>query len=82
MGQSTPSVDGPAEIRHLLPKIQAPTLVIGCARDALIPVHHSHEIHAAIPGISYAELDSGHVARAERPEELVKLIRDFTEPGE
>ncbi|MEV8639108.1 hypothetical protein AB0395_46370 [Streptosporangium sp. NPDC051023] len=69
------------EIRHPLSRIQAPTPVIGCARDVLVPVHHSREIHAAIPGSSYAELDSGHVARAERPEELIKLIRDVIGPG-
>ncbi|MBO1337272.1 alpha/beta fold hydrolase [Streptomyces sp. VRA16 Mangrove soil] len=65
------------DIRDLLPRIQAPTLVVGCTQDALIPVHLSREIHAAVPGSSYTELDSGHVARAERPEELAQLVRDF-----
>ncbi|WP_420032488.1 alpha/beta fold hydrolase [Streptomyces sp. cg28] len=65
------------DLRPLLPLIQAPTLVIGCAADALVPVHHAREIHAGIPGSSYAELDSGHVMRAERPEEFVTLVRDF-----
>ncbi|MEU6846996.1 alpha/beta fold hydrolase [Streptomyces sp. NPDC046716] len=66
-----------ADLRPLLPLIQAPTLVIGCAADALVPVRHAREIHAGIPGSSYAELDSGHVMRAERPEEFVSLVRGF-----
>ncbi|NUR91718.1 MAG: alpha/beta hydrolase [Nonomuraea sp.] len=69
------------DLRPLLPLIQAPTLVVGSTHDALTPVEASREIHAAIPGSSYAELDSGHVSRAERPDDLVKLIRDFTTPG-
>lgn len=66
------------DIRHLLPRIQAPTLVVGATHDALVPVETSREIHAAIPGSSYAELDTGHVSRAERPDDFVKLVRDFT----
>ncbi|NUR87295.1 MAG: alpha/beta hydrolase [Nonomuraea sp.] len=65
------------DVRDLLPRIQAPALVIGCARDALIDVDHSRELAAAIPGASYAELDCGHIAMAERQEEFVKLVRDF-----
>lgn len=65
------------DVRHLLSRVQAPTLVIGCARDALIPVENCRELAAAIPGASYAELDSGHIVMAERPREFVKLVRDF-----
>ncbi|MGW5264223.1 alpha/beta fold hydrolase [Microbispora sp. NPDC004025] len=65
------------DVRGLLPRVQAPTLVIGCARDALVPVQNTRELAAAIPGASYEELDSGHIATAERPEELVALVRDF-----
>ncbi|MFC4117081.1 alpha/beta fold hydrolase [Nonomuraea zeae] len=66
------------EIRHLLPRIQTPTLVVGATHDALIPVESAREIHAAIPGSSYAELDTGHVSRTERPGEFIKLVQDFT----
>ncbi|MFD0630863.1 alpha/beta fold hydrolase [Catenulispora yoronensis] len=69
-------------IRHdglsgLIPRITAPTLVIGCADDGLVPVRNAKDLHAAIPGSRYAELDSGHVARIERPEELVAVVREF-----
>lgn len=64
-------------IHDLLRLIEAETLVIGCAHDAMLPVENARAVHAAIPGSRYAELDSGHVARLERPDELVTLIRDF-----
>ncbi|GAA5037737.1 alpha/beta fold hydrolase [Actinopolymorpha pittospori] len=65
------------DVRDLLPRVQAPTLVIGCARDAMAPVENSRELAAAIPGASYEEMDSGHIVMAERPKEFVKLVRDF-----
>ncbi|MDX3224355.1 alpha/beta hydrolase [Streptomyces sp. ME19-01-6] len=65
------------DIHGLLPLIEAPTLVIGCADDSLAPVENARGIHAAVPGSEYAELECGHVARVERPEELVALIRGF-----
>ncbi|WP_188194277.1 alpha/beta fold hydrolase [Nonomuraea sp. SYSU D8015] len=67
------------DLRDLLPKITAPTLVIGNTRDYLIPVEHARALHAAIPGSEYAELDSGHVVLHERPAEVAALIRDFVQ---
>ncbi|AXI78510.1 alpha/beta fold hydrolase [Peterkaempfera bronchialis] len=65
------------DIRELLPKIQAPTLVIGCTQDATIPVELVRELHAGIEGSSYAELDSGHVVVFEKPAEFVQLVQEF-----
>ncbi|MGW1743252.1 alpha/beta fold hydrolase [Nocardia sp. NPDC001965] len=65
------------DVRHLLPRVQAPTLVIGCARDTMAPVANSRELAAAIPDAGYEELDCGHIVMAERPGEFVKLVRDF-----
>lgn len=65
------------DITALLARITAPTLVIGCTRDFLVPVEHARELHNGIAGSIYAELDSGHVVMHERPGELVRLIRDF-----
>jgi len=69
------------DIRAMLPKIEAETLVIGCAQDACVPVENTRELHAAIPGSTYTELDSGHVVRAERPDELVGTIQGFLRPA-
>ncbi|MFB4301164.1 alpha/beta fold hydrolase [Actinomadura sp. NTSP31] len=65
------------DIRSLLPRITAPTLVIGASLDQTIPVENHREVFAGIRGSEYAELDTGHVAMGERPDEFVKLVRDF-----
>ncbi|MQY05357.1 alpha/beta fold hydrolase [Actinomadura macrotermitis] len=65
------------DVRPLLPQIQAPTLVVGCTQDATIPVQNAREFHTAIPGASYAELDTGHVGLFERPEEFIALVTGF-----
>ncbi|MFG1853533.1 alpha/beta fold hydrolase [Actinomadura geliboluensis] len=65
------------DIRELLPKIEAPTLVIGCTADQTIPVENHRELAAGIAGSEYTELDTGHVVMMERPHEFVKLVQDF-----
>ncbi|WP_228645775.1 alpha/beta fold hydrolase [Microtetraspora sp. AC03309] len=42
-----------------------------------VPVENSRELHAAIAGSEYAEIDSGHVVLMERPEEWVRLVAEF-----
>jgi pimeloyl-ACP methyl ester carboxylesterase len=66
-----------ADITGLLPQITGPTLVIGLTRDQIVPVERARALHDAIPGSRYAELDSGHLALFERPDELMDLVRDF-----
>ncbi|MFJ4656904.1 alpha/beta fold hydrolase [Nocardia sp. NPDC088792] len=66
------------DVRDLLPRIQAPALVIGCPADVLVPAEYSREVSADIPDATYAEIDAGHIVTAEQPTELAKLIRDFT----
>ncbi|WP_433443020.1 alpha/beta fold hydrolase [Nonomuraea sp. CA-141351] len=70
-------LDMRTDITAALPRIAAPTLVIGCNRDFLVPVEHSRALRDGIAGSTYAELDSGHVVVHEQPDELVRLIRDF-----
>ncbi|WP_328761996.1 alpha/beta fold hydrolase [Streptomyces sp. NBC_00272] len=70
-------LDHLVDISDRLPAIAAPTLVIGSTRDALIPVEHSREIHAAVAGSEYAELESGHMVIFEKTTELVELLGDF-----
>ncbi|CNF07156.1 Possible hydrolase%2C alpha/beta fold [Mycobacterium tuberculosis] len=65
------------DIRELLPKIEAPTLVIGCTQDRTVPVANHRELAAGIAGSEYIELDSGHVVPMERPDEFVRLVQDF-----
>ncbi|WP_323012007.1 alpha/beta fold hydrolase [Castellaniella sp.] len=65
------------DIRALLPRITAPTLVIGCAHDAMVPKEHARALTDAIPGARYAELDSGHLAPFEQPEAFLDLLTTF-----
>ena len=64
-------------LTELAPQIQVPTLVIGCAEDAIVPREQSRALFAAISDSRYAEVDSGHAVVHERPIELLQLIDDF-----
>ncbi|WP_327679366.1 alpha/beta fold hydrolase [Kitasatospora sp. NBC_00458] len=66
-----------ADIRDLLPRITARTLVIGCTKDATVPVELTRELAEGITGSSYAEIESGHVVVYEKPAEWVRLVGDF-----
>ena len=70
-------VDRHADIRDLLPKITAPTLVVGLTRDQVVPVELVRLLHEAISGSEYVEIDSGHVVVFERPQELVAAVQGF-----
>ncbi|MER5887895.1 alpha/beta hydrolase [Streptomyces sp. NPDC001941] len=67
------------DIRDLLPRIEAPTLVVGGTQDITVPVEHSRALHAAIAHSAYAEIDAGHVMFFEKEDEFVKLVTDFTD---
>ncbi|QES07274.1 alpha/beta hydrolase [Streptomyces venezuelae] len=71
------ALDLSVDIRALLPRITAPTLVVGCAQDATVPVENSRELHAAIAGSSYAEIDAGHVVFFEKEDEFVGTVTGF-----
>ncbi|MBG0820101.1 alpha/beta hydrolase [Planomonospora sp. ID91781] len=70
-------LDSRVDIRRLLPLVRAETLVVGCSQDATVPVGNSRDLHTAIPGSAYAEIDAGHVVFFEKPDEFVGLVRDF-----
>ncbi|MEK2490935.1 alpha/beta hydrolase [Kitasatospora purpeofusca] len=65
------------DIRDIVGKVEAETLVLAPYPDAAVPAEHSRELAAAIPNSSYTEIDSGHMVIFERPDELVQLIQDF-----
>ncbi|MEU5214653.1 alpha/beta hydrolase [Streptomyces sp. NPDC020807] len=69
------------DVRELLPRVTAGTLVIGCAQDATVPVENSRALHAAIGGSSYTEIDAGHVVFFEREDEFVKVVSEFLDGG-
>lgn len=65
------------DIRDLVGKVQAETLVIASHPDAAVPTEHSRELHAAIPNSTYVEFDSGHMVLVEQPEEFVRTVHEF-----
>ncbi|MFI5806745.1 alpha/beta fold hydrolase [Streptomyces sp. NPDC051561] len=70
-------LDSRIDIRHLLPRVQAPTLVLGATQDATVPIEHSRTLSAAIPGSTYTEIDTGHVMFFERADEFTKVVSGF-----
>lgn len=72
-------LDAQVDIGPLLSKIKSPTLVIGCIQDHIIGPEPAREIAAAISGSRYVELDAGHLAPFERPDEFLYLINDFVD---
>ncbi|MDT0186062.1 alpha/beta hydrolase [Microbacterium sp. ARD31] len=65
------------DIREQLPKITAKTMVIGGSQDQTIPLPHSAELAAGIPGADLVVVDAGHALMAERPGEVSGLMLDF-----
>ncbi|MCK1818525.1 alpha/beta hydrolase [Streptomyces sp. XM83C] len=65
------------DIRDLVGKVQAETLVLACNPDAAVPTHHSRDLYESIPNAQYHEFDSGHMVLVEQPEEFVRVVNDF-----
>ncbi|HET9171381.1 MAG TPA: alpha/beta hydrolase [Actinospica sp.] len=70
-------VDRRADIRDLLPKISAQTLVIGLTHDYVVPVGSARRLAEGIEGSRFAEIPSGHLVVFERPGELIGSLREF-----
>src|SRR5207302_3680593 len=55
-----------------------PTLIIWGARDRVIPVHHAHATHDAVPGSTLCVFDdSGHFPHTDEAERFTSIIQDF-----
>ena len=65
------------ELTDALPRITIPTLVVGCTHDDLAGVEAARMLFASLPNARYAEIDSGHAVLAERPAEVLAIIREF-----
>lgn len=73
-GDRQADLDATIDIRAELPRILAPTLVIGMRHDRLVPPEHCQELAAGIAGARYEQLDSGHLVMLEQPEALLGLL--------
>ncbi|WP_051965715.1 alpha/beta fold hydrolase [Kitasatospora mediocidica] len=68
---------GRLDVSDSLAKIEAATLVIGNRLDQLVQPRYAREFQEAIPGSEFVELDAGHLAVLEKPEELLRLVEEF-----
>jgi 3-oxoadipate enol-lactonase len=74
---TNPAFDLSAE----LARINAPTLVIGCAHDGIRPPAMVAKVAAQIPGAKYVEASSGHFMAVETPDVFVDLALPFLRGG-
>lgn len=65
------------DVTESIARIAAPTLVIGCTHDQMVPPSHAKALAAAIPSARYAELPTGHLAPMEQPQEFMNRIVPF-----
>jgi pimeloyl-ACP methyl ester carboxylesterase len=65
------------DLADSVPRISAPTLVVGATQDDLAGVDQARMVFASLPNARYTEIDSGHAVLAERPAEVLALIREF-----
>ena len=68
------------DLRADLPRITAPTLVIGAEQDQSTPPEKSREIAQQIPGAQLEMIpDAAHIANVEQPEIVTNLILDHVQ---
>jgi pimeloyl-ACP methyl ester carboxylesterase len=71
-GQTVSALDRLYLASHL------PTLIVWGDRDPIIPVHHAHTAHEAIPGSRLAILEGvGHFPHVEAPEQFLSVLTEF-----
>lgn len=69
-------------VQELLPRLQARTLVVWGARDALVPAELGRQLAAAIPGAQYVELPrAGHVVMVDDPAGFNRAVEEFLHRG-
>ncbi|MEV6825411.1 alpha/beta hydrolase [Amycolatopsis sp. NPDC051102] len=71
------AADRAVDLRPVLGKITAPVLVLGSAHDRIVTAGQQRELVAAIPDARAAEIDAGHGAPAELPDEFARVVLDF-----
>ncbi len=69
--------DRTVDLRPVLATITARVLVLGSAHDRLVTAEQQRELVAAIPDARAAEIDAGHGAPAELPDEFARLVLEF-----
>ncbi len=70
------------DLTGVAPAIRAPTLVLGCTHDWIVPIDRARALAALIDGATFDELESGHLAVLEAPGALAARARAFLLDGE
>lgn len=69
------------DLRPILPRIQAPALVVGAGEDRIFPPEHSWALAKGIPGAHLAMIPGApHGAVVEESARVVEVLRDFLDP--
>lgn len=64
------------DVRHLLPQLRVPAVIVQCTQDALAPVGVGRWMHRQMPGSDLVELDvSGHCPHVSHPDLVVDLLQ-------
>ncbi|MCT1686743.1 alpha/beta fold hydrolase [Pseudoglutamicibacter cumminsii] len=63
-------------------QITAPTLVISCIHDQMVPTRHQLALFGAIKDSRFVEIPTGHAVVFERPSELSHHIQQFMDKPE
>ncbi|GAB2559765.1 alpha/beta fold hydrolase [Nocardia heshunensis] len=71
------AADRSADIRDLLPRIAARTLVLGSAYDQVVPIAEQREVADAVPAAEYLEFEAGHALPLEDGPGFTKAIAAF-----
>jgi class 3 adenylate cyclase len=65
------------DVRHVVPVINAPTLIVHAARDGVCHVENARYLAGNIPGAKYVELDTDDHVPWFDPDETLAEIREF-----
>ncbi|HSK74826.1 MAG TPA: alpha/beta fold hydrolase [Thermoanaerobaculia bacterium] len=69
------------DLRPVLPRIEAPALVVGAGEDRVFPPEHSWALGTSIPGAKLVMLPgAAHGAIVEEPARVAEMLREFLEP--
>jgi pimeloyl-ACP methyl ester carboxylesterase/class 3 adenylate cyclase len=70
------------DVRHVLPSIQAPTLILHAKGDRAVPVGASRQMANQIPNAELVEIECGdHLPFYEKPDEWIQHIQVFLTGG-
>lgn len=69
------------DLRPMLARIAAPTLVLTCRDDQSTPAAMGEAIAAAIPGAQHVQWELAHIPFVEAPQRYVELVAGFLEGG-